>query len=69
MKTIQEIFNTINEAKKKSEEVEAYGVKGFNRTQWQKTFKSYDELNKWAEKNDAEILGFRSLNWKPGEIN
>jgi hypothetical protein len=38
---------------------EAYGVKGMNSTQWRKEFKSYEEAEKWADKNNAEIQGFR----------
>lgn len=40
--------------------IEAYGVKGMKSVSWQKTFKSIDDLNKWADKNDAEVYGTRS---------
>lgn len=39
--------------------VEAYGVKGMNSKQWRKTFKSFDALEKWLEKNDAQCHGTR----------
>jgi len=41
--------------------IEAYGVKGMNSTRWRREFKDYDELEKWAEKNDAEVQGVRDL--------
>ncbi len=43
----------------KSKGIEAYGVKGFKNTQWRKTFRSAEALTKWAEKNDAQVLGTR----------
>ncbi len=42
-----------------SKKYEAYGVKGMKSTQWRKEFNSHEEGEKWAEKNDAEILGWR----------
>lgn len=39
--------------------VEAYGVKGFKNTAWRKAFKSREEMEKWVEKNDAEVYGTR----------
>lgn len=41
--------------------VEAYGVKGMHSTPWRKSFRSYDALQRWAEKNDAEVYGTREL--------
>lgn len=41
--------------------IEAYGVKGMKNTAWRKEFKSIDALNKWVEKNDAEVYGTRDL--------
>ncbi len=40
--------------------IEAYGVKGLRNTPWRKTFKDYDALNDWVERNDAEVLGISS---------
>jgi hypothetical protein len=37
--------------------IEAYGVKGMKSTKWRKTFKSLAELEKWADANDAEVIG------------
>jgi hypothetical protein len=42
--------------------IEAYGVKGPQSKSWRKEFKSANALNKWAEKNDAEVHGTRPLN-------
>lgn len=52
-------INSVIEASK--EGVEAYGVKGVKSTKWRKVFKSIDAMNAWAEKNDAEIQGTRSV--------
>lgn len=43
------------------EPIEAYGVKGMKSTPWRKIFKNVDALNKWVEKNDAEVYGTRSV--------
>lgn len=37
--------------------IEAYGVKGMKNTQWRKTFKNREALDKWVEANDAEVYG------------
>jgi len=41
--------------------IEAYGFRGMDRRQWRRTFKDTDSLLKWAEKNDAEIIGTREI--------
>lgn len=41
--------------------VEAYGVKGIKGTPWRKIFKSYEALQAWVEKNDAEVHGTREI--------
>jgi hypothetical protein len=41
--------------------IEAYGVKGMQSKPWRKTFKNVDAMYAWAEKNDAEIQGFRDV--------
>jgi hypothetical protein len=41
--------------------VEAYGIKGFKREFWTKTFRHVDAMNKWAEDHDAEVIGTRSV--------
>lgn len=46
---------------KENKKVEAYGVKGMKNVKWRKTFKSAEELNAWAEKNDAEVQGTRDV--------
>lgn len=45
--------------------IEAYGVKGMKSKPWQKTFKSVDALNAWAEKNDAEVYATRQDDEEP----
>jgi hypothetical protein len=45
--------------KKTAQEIEAYGVKGGQSKDWRKTFKNREELNKWADKNDAETRATR----------
>lgn len=49
---------------KKPHTIEAYGNKGFKNTPWRKTFTDADALNKWAEKNDASVLGTRDISPK-----
>lgn len=49
------------EAARKAAQVEAYGVKGMKNTMWRKIFKNTDALEKWVEKNDAEVYGTRSV--------
>ena len=39
--------------------VEAYGVKGMKSTPWRRTFPHFGALQKWADKNNAEIHGTR----------
>lgn len=39
--------------------IEAYGVKGMKSTKWRKTFKNQAAMDKWVEKNDAEVQGTR----------
>lgn len=46
---------------KQKHTIEAYGVKGVKSTQWRKSFKDADALNKWAAANDAEVYGTRVL--------
>lgn len=41
--------------------IEAYGVKGLKSMSWRKSFKDVDALNRWAERNDAEVHGVRDL--------
>lgn len=53
------VFNEAADPKAPNVKVEAYGLKGFKRTQWRGVFKSAEALNKWAEDNDAEVLGTR----------
>ncbi len=54
----------------KTNQIEAYGVKGMNGKPWRRMFKSEDELTKWAEKNDAEIHGIRTLeDWEKVPAN
>lgn len=43
------------------EAVEAYGVKGMQSKPWRKTFRSFDAMHAWVEKNDAEIHGTREI--------
>lgn len=43
----------------KPKAIEAHGVKGMNSTPWRKTFPSAEHLNKWAEKNSAEVHATR----------
>jgi hypothetical protein len=59
-------MNTTTETRKAKKEdrsgyrypnYEAYGTKGLKSTQWRKTFKTLEALNKWVEKNDAEVGG------------
>lgn len=65
---IREILSEINpNARDKSgklknvETIEAYGVKGMKSTPWRKVFKDYDALSDWADANDAEVYGTRTL--------
>lgn len=46
----------------KEGKIEAYGVKGMKNTKWRKTFKSEKDMEKWIDKNDAEVQGTRDLN-------
>lgn len=41
--------------------VEAHGVKGMQSKPWRKTFKNADAMNKWADKNQAEIHATREV--------
>ena len=41
--------------------IEAYGVKGVKSTPWRKIFPTSDALNRWVEKNDAEVFGTREV--------
>jgi len=41
--------------------IEAYGLKGFNRTSWRREFKNHEALTAWAEKHDAEVHGTRDI--------
>jgi len=41
--------------------IEAYGVRGMKSIKWRKTFKDYKQLEIWADKMDAEIIGTRTL--------
>jgi hypothetical protein len=54
--------------------IEAYGFRGMDRrppqgrhrrvevaVEWRRTFKDTAEMVKWAEKNDAEIIGTREI--------
>ena len=41
--------------------IEAYGIRGFKRIPWHKSFKSVDELNLWVDRNGAEVYGVRDL--------
>lgn len=41
--------------------IEAFGVRGVKSVQWRKSFKSVEALESWAEKNDAEVQGWRLL--------
>ena len=51
-----EMIMQLNASTKK---YEAYGVKGMNSSKWRKQFDSYEQAEAWAEKNNAEIQGFR----------
>jgi hypothetical protein len=44
-----------------SKKYEAYGVKGMSSASWHREFRSYDEGEAWAEKNNAEIKGWREV--------
>jgi len=44
---------------KEMTKIEAHGVKGMNSTPWRKTFKNWDALEAWTEKNDAEVYATR----------
>jgi hypothetical protein len=64
MNQAEEMLKNLKEAKEEVEDdgpLEAYGVKGMKSIQWRKTFKNSDELNKWLEKNQAEMQGMRKL--------
>lgn len=41
--------------------IEAYGIKGMKRTSWRRTFKSFEALDAWCERYDAEVFGYREL--------
>jgi len=43
----------------KAKKYEAYGLKGMKSTPWRKQFNSYEEAETWADKNNAEIKGWR----------
>ena len=45
----------------KGHKIEAYGVKGMKSNSWRKSFKSFDHLADWAEKNSADVHGVRPL--------
>ncbi len=45
----------------KQVKIEAYGVKGMSSKPWHKVFSSYDAMEKWVEKNDAEVYGVREV--------
>jgi len=53
----------MNVAAKKPQEkkIEAYGVKGMQSRPWRKVFKNTDALEKWVDKNDAEVHGTRDV--------
>ena len=42
-----------------SKKFEGYGVKGMSSKPWRKDFTSYEQAEKWAENNNAEIQGWR----------
>jgi hypothetical protein len=43
-----------------TERIEAYGVKGMKSKPWRMVFPTLTSLRKWAEKNDAEVYGWRA---------
>jgi hypothetical protein len=49
-----------------TEGVEAYGFKGMSRQRWNKTFKNTEALMKWADDNDAEVIGTRDTEGSTG---
>jgi len=59
MRSIKEYLNETLKKENKDEQIEGYGVKGLNSTKWRRVFKSVEAMNKWAEKNDAEVHGTR----------
>lgn len=48
-------------SKTKEPKIEAYGWrwKRSDRVQWRRTFTDAEALHKWAEKNDAVVMGVR----------
>ena len=59
MRSIKEYLNETLKKENKGEQIEGYGVKGLNSTKWRRVFKSVEAMNKWADKNDAEVHGTR----------
>lgn len=49
------------EMQRKGHTIEAYGNKGMKNSVWRKSFKSPEHMEKWVEKNDAEVRGTRSI--------
>lgn len=44
--------------------IEAHGVKGMNSSKWRKVFNSEKDMERWVDKNDAEVQGTRELDEK-----
>jgi hypothetical protein len=44
---------------KQIERIEAYGVRGMKSIPWRKVFRSVEALERWAEKNDAQVYATR----------
>lgn len=49
------------EMKCKGHQIEVYGNKGMSNKQFRKSFPTYEHAEKWADKNDATIVGRRDL--------
>ena len=45
----------------KTNQIEAYGVRGLDSKRWRRKFVDEEAMRKWAEKHDAEIHGTRHL--------
>lgn len=45
----------------KTNQIEGYGVRGFDSRRWRRKFVDEEAMRKWADKHDVEIHGTRHL--------
>lgn len=53
--------NTLGVGDETMTHVEGYGVKGVKSLPWRRTFPSVEAMNRWVEKNDAEVFATREV--------